>query len=129
MGSQIIHLVLSHLVCEHTLHRAHSVQVIFMTDCPCNLHETKRSFVFADNEQPQPASDAASPAAETEEPASEPADGGAIIGQAPSQPGKSGSKGAGKGRTAISARGHTNRGRVRQKSHKSAELVEVGKLR
>lgn len=32
-------------------------------------------------------------------------------------------------RHAISVRGHTNRGRVRQKSHKSAELVEVGSLR
>ena len=29
----------------------------------------------------------------------------------------------------ISARGHTNRGRVKQKSHKSAELMEVGQLR
>ena len=29
---------------------------------------------------------------------------------------------------AISSRGHTNRGRVRQKSHKSAELVDVGTL-
>ncbi len=29
----------------------------------------------------------------------------------------------------ISARGHTNRGRVKQKSHKSAELVHVGTLR
>lgn len=29
----------------------------------------------------------------------------------------------------ISAKGHTNRGRVKQKSHKSAELVEVGTLR
>ncbi|KAI8102867.1 hypothetical protein M9434_005659 [Picochlorum sp. BPE23] len=29
----------------------------------------------------------------------------------------------------ISARGHTNRGRVKQKSHKSAELLEVGTLR
>ena len=29
----------------------------------------------------------------------------------------------------ISARGHTNRGRVKQKSHKSAEMVEVGSLR
>ena len=29
----------------------------------------------------------------------------------------------------ISAKGHTNRGRVKQKSHKSAELVEVGVLR
>lgn len=32
------------------------------------------------------------------------------------------------GLKAISARGHTNRGRVRQKSHKSAELVQVGTL-
>lgn len=29
----------------------------------------------------------------------------------------------------ISARGHTNRGRVKQKSHKSAELLEVGTVR
>lgn len=35
----------------------------------------------------------------------------------------------GAGRTAISRTGHTNRGRVRQKSHKSAELLEVGELR
>lgn len=31
--------------------------------------------------------------------------------------------------SAISARGYTTRGRVRQKSHKSAKLVNVGKLR
>ncbi|KAK2075880.1 hypothetical protein QBZ16_001622 [Prototheca wickerhamii] len=30
---------------------------------------------------------------------------------------------------AVSASGHTNRGRVKQKSHKSAELVRVGELR
>ena len=30
---------------------------------------------------------------------------------------------------AISRSGHTNRGRVRQKSHKAAELVTVGSLR
>lgn len=30
---------------------------------------------------------------------------------------------------AVSARGHTLRGRVRQKSHKSAELVRVGSIR
>jgi hypothetical protein len=30
---------------------------------------------------------------------------------------------------AISGRGHTNRGRVKQKSHKTAELLEVGVLR
>lgn len=35
----------------------------------------------------------------------------------------------GAGRTAISRTGHTNRGRVRQKSHKSAELLETGELR
>lgn len=34
-----------------------------------------------------------------------------------------------KGFRAISRTGHTNRGRVRQKSHKSAELVDAGTLR
>ena len=39
-------------------------------------------------------------------------------------------KGKPKGYTsAISARGYTMRGRVRQKSHKSAQLVAVGSLR
>lgn len=33
------------------------------------------------------------------------------------------------GQRAISKTGHTNRGRVKQKSHKSAELVTVGTLR
>jgi hypothetical protein len=38
-------------------------------------------------------------------------------------------KAAAKKAKVISARGHTNRGRVKQKSHKSAEMVEVGALR
>ncbi|KAK9839324.1 hypothetical protein WJX81_008143 [Elliptochloris bilobata] len=39
-------------------------------------------------------------------------------------------RGSGGGRrAAISRTGHTNRGRVRQKSHKSAELLDIGQLR
>ena len=38
-------------------------------------------------------------------------------------------KTVGKRGSVISARGHTNRGRVKQKSHKSAEMIEVGSLR
>lgn len=38
-------------------------------------------------------------------------------------------RGGGGRRAAISRTGHTNRGRVRQKSHKSAELLEIGELR
>jgi hypothetical protein len=48
--------------------------------------------------------------------------------------GKSGGKGNGGGGSraasrAISETGHTCRGRVRQKSHKTTELVQVGSLR
>lgn len=43
-------------------------------------------------------------------------------------PGAAGGMGVGRS-TAISSRGHTNRGRVKQKSHKSADLVAVGQVR
>ena len=55
------------------------------------------------------------------------AEGSGGSGAAPAKLPKRGSGGG--RRAAISRTGHTNRGRVRQKSHKAAELLETGELR
>lgn len=68
-------------------------------------------------------------AAELDAQAAQPAEADSELEAKQAEEAKPGSKAKANSNLAISSRGHTNRGRVRQKSHKSAELVEVGSLR